>query len=124
MSITRTAVSYYNLGYVEHAEADFREMLDHGCTTVILAVTEFDFDFWRPNIPRIVEAAHRLGLQVLIDPWGIGKFFGGEHESDCQLLSLANALLLQDPLLQPKTVCMHCNAVLSVFHQAPKLLYD
>ena len=81
MSITRTAVSYYNLGYVEHAEADFREMLDHGCTTVILAVTEFDFDFWRPNIPRIVEAAHRLGLQVLIDPWGIGKFFGGEQVS-------------------------------------------
>ena len=72
MSITRTAVSYYNLGFVEHAEADFREMLDHGCTTVILAVTEFDFDFWRPNIPRIVEAAHRLGLLVLIDPWGIG----------------------------------------------------
>ena len=26
MSITRTAVSYYNLGYVEHAEADFREI--------------------------------------------------------------------------------------------------
>ena len=49
MAITQTAISYYGLGYVEHAEKDFAEMLDHGCTTVILAVTEFDFDFDGPE---------------------------------------------------------------------------
>lgn len=48
--IQQTSISYYGLGYVEHAEADFREMIDHGVTCVILAVTEFDF--WRPNLPR------------------------------------------------------------------------
>ena len=53
MAITQTAISYYGMNYVEHAAADFQEMKDHGCTTVILAVTEFDFDFWRPNIPKI-----------------------------------------------------------------------
>ena len=79
--ITQTAVSYYGLNYVEHASADFTEMKEHGCTTVILAVTEFDFDFWRPNIPRIVKEAHRIGLRVLLDPWGIGKYFGGEQVS-------------------------------------------
>jgi hypothetical protein len=36
-------------------------MLDHGCTTVILAITEFDMDFWFPNIPKIVDKAHELG---------------------------------------------------------------
>ena len=81
MAITQTAISYYGLNYVEHAAEDFREMLDHGCTTVILAVTEFDFDFWRPNIPKIVAKAHELGLKVLLDPWGIGKYFGGEQVS-------------------------------------------
>lgn len=81
MAITQTTVSYYGLGYVEHAARDFQEMAEHGCTTVILAVTEFDFDFWRPNIPNIVDKAHELGLRVLIDPWGIGKFFGGEQVS-------------------------------------------
>ena len=70
MAITETSISYYGLNYVEHAEKDFAEMLDHGCTTVILAVTEFDFDFWRPNIPAIVAKAHEMGLRVLIDPWG------------------------------------------------------
>ena len=81
MSITQTAVSYYGLNYVEHAERDFQEMLEHGCNTVYLAVTEFDFDFWRPNIPKIVEKGHQLGLKVVIDPWGIGKYFGGEQVS-------------------------------------------
>ena len=81
MSITQTAVSYYGLNYVEHAERDFQEMLEHGCSTVYLAVTEFDFDFWRPNIPKIVEKGHELGLKVVIDPWGIGKYFGGEQVS-------------------------------------------
>ena len=55
--ITQTSRSYYGLNYVEHAEKDFQEMKDHGVTQVILAVTEFDFDFWRPNIPKIVDKA-------------------------------------------------------------------
>ena len=66
MAITQTAISYYGLNYVEHAEKDFQEMLAHGCTTVILAVTEFDFDFWFPNIPKIVNKAQKLGLRVLL----------------------------------------------------------
>ena len=58
--IQQTSISYYGLNYVEHAEADFKEMIAHGVTQVILAVTEFDFDFWRPNIPKIVDKAHEL----------------------------------------------------------------
>ena len=81
MAITQTAISYYGIGYVDHAEKDFKEMIEHGCTTVILAVTEFDFDFWLPNISKIVDCAHTLGLKVLLDPWGVGKYFGGKQVS-------------------------------------------
>lgn len=81
MAIKQTSISYYGLNYVEHAEADFKEMVSHGCTTVILAITEFDMDFWFPSINQIIKAAHEHGLKVLLDPWGIGKFFGGEQVS-------------------------------------------
>lgn len=81
MAITQTAISYYGFSYLEHAEADFQEMLDNGCTTVILAITEFDMDFWFPSIPGLVTRAKEMGLRVLLDPWGIGKFFGGEQVS-------------------------------------------
>jgi len=81
MSIKETAISYYGISYVEHAEKDFKEMIDHGCTTVILAITEFDFNFWLPSIKVIVKKAKDMGLKVLLDPWGIGKYFGGEQVS-------------------------------------------
>ena len=76
-----TAVSYYGMNYAEHAEKDFIEMKEHGCDTVILALTEFDIDFWFPNINAIVKTAHKLGMRCLADPWGIGKYFGGEQVS-------------------------------------------
>ncbi len=81
MSVKHTAVSYYGLNYAEHAEKDFREMAGHGCDTVILAITEFDMDFWFPNINNIVKTAHKTGLRCIADPWGIGKYFGGEQVS-------------------------------------------
>ena len=81
MAIQQTAVSYYGISYVEHNRADFREMRNHGCNAVILAITEFDFNFWLPSINSIVAAAHEEGLKVLLDPWGIGKYFGGEQIS-------------------------------------------
>lgn len=81
MAIKQTSVSYYGMNYVEHAESDFKEMVDHGCTCVILAITEFDMDFWFPSINPIIRKAHELGLKVLLDPWGIGKYFGGEQVS-------------------------------------------
>ena len=81
MAIKHTAISYYGFNYVEHAEKDFQEMIDHGVDTVILAITEFDMDFWFPNINNIVKKAHDMGLRVLADLWGIGKYFGGEQVS-------------------------------------------
>lgn len=81
MPVTETGVSYYGLSYPEHAKRDFQEMLSHNCNAVILALSEFDIDFWFPNIIRITEVAKELGLTVYLDTWGVGKWFGGEPPS-------------------------------------------
>lgn len=81
MTVKETGVSYYGLTYPEHAAKDFEEMLDHNCNAVLLAITEFDFDFWYPNVLKIVKKAKEMGLRVYLDLWGIGKFFGGEPPS-------------------------------------------
>jgi len=82
MSVKETGVSYYGLSYPEHAEKDFREMINHNCNAVILALSEFDIDFWFPNIIRVTKVAKDLGLKVYLDTWGIGKWFGGEPPSN------------------------------------------
>ena len=81
MSVKETGVSYYGLSYPEHAERDFKEMINHNCNAVILALSEFDIDFWFPNIKEIAKVAKGLGLKVYLDTWGIGKWFGGEPPS-------------------------------------------
>ena len=81
MAVKETGVSYYGLSYPEHAQRDFREMREHNCTAVILALSEFDIDFWLPNIARVAQVARDEGLRVYLDTWGIGKWFGGEPPS-------------------------------------------
>lgn len=81
MAVLETGVSYYGLSYPEHAEQDFKEMLKHNCNAVILALSEFDIDFWFPNIKEIAKRAKGLGMKVYLDTWGIGKWFGGEPPS-------------------------------------------
>ena len=43
---------------------DFEEMKEHGCDTVILAITEFDVDFWLPNLRHIVEPTSCYSLEL------------------------------------------------------------
>jgi hypothetical protein len=81
MSVQETGVSYYGISYPEHARKDFAEMIDHNCNAVILALSEFDIDFWFPNIIEITKIARGVGLKVYLDTWGIGKWFGGEPPS-------------------------------------------
>jgi hypothetical protein len=81
MSVKETGVSYYGISYPEHAERDFKEMIQHNCNAVILALSEFDIDFWFPNIIKVTKVAKDLGLKVYLDTWGIGKWFGGEPPS-------------------------------------------
>jgi hypothetical protein len=81
MSVTETGVSYIGVSYPEHAKRDFEEMLKHNCNAVILALSEFDIDFWLPNIKEITRVGREMGLRVYLDTWGIGKWFGGEPPS-------------------------------------------
>lgn len=81
MSVKETGVSYYGIGYSEHAEKDFKEMIEHNCNAVVLALSEFDIDFWFPSIVKATKIAKDLGMKVYLDTWGIGKWFGGEPPS-------------------------------------------
>lgn len=81
MSVIETGVSYYGISYPERAKKDFQEMIEHNCNAVILALSEFDIDFWMPSIIMTAKTAKDMGLKVYLDTWGIGKWFGGEPPS-------------------------------------------
>ncbi|MFQ6053280.1 MAG: hypothetical protein ACE5OO_03490 [Candidatus Bathyarchaeia archaeon] len=79
--IPERGVSYYGVMYPDRAAPDFEEMLRHGCNAVLLAVSEFDWWFWRRNVADLVAAARDRGLRTYIDLWGWGKTLAGEPPS-------------------------------------------
>lgn len=81
MAVTETGVSYYGISRIEHARHDFEDIKAHNCNAILLALTEFDCFFWKPQIPKIIDEAKRLGLKIYLNTWGVGKFFGGEAPS-------------------------------------------
>lgn len=81
MAVLETGVSYYGISYSHNVRKDFEEIKAHNCTSVLLALTEFDLFFWKPQIPKVVDEAKKIGLKVYLNTWGIGKFFGGEAPS-------------------------------------------
>ncbi|MCP3968061.1 MAG: hypothetical protein GY750_01940 [Lentisphaerae bacterium] len=102
MAVKETGVSYYGISYAEHARKDFAEMVAHNCTAVLIALTEFDIFFWKPQIPKIVDEAKKAGLKVYLNTWGIGKFFGGEAPSiflqECSIEDRQFTALTEEPL--------------------------
>ena len=52
-----------------------------GFTGVLHTFSENDLFYYRDQMRRIVEVSHEAGLEVQINPWGLGYAFGGEAES-------------------------------------------
>lgn len=102
MAVKETGVSYYGISYSDNVRKDFQEIKDHNCNAILLSLTEFDLFFWKPQIPKVVEEAKKLGLKVYLNTWGIGKFFGGEAPSiflqECDINDRQFTALTNQPL--------------------------
>lgn len=79
--IPERGVSYTGVTYTDRAELDLEEMRVHGCNAVLLAVSEFDWWFWRPATVKLIDAARSHGLKPYVDLWGWGKTLAGEPPS-------------------------------------------
>ncbi|MCK9555364.1 hypothetical protein M0R36_06080 [bacterium] len=74
----RTGTSYFGNKFPEHAEKDFKNMKENGCSYVVLTFSENDFQYYKKNIAGLSQKAHCAGLEVHLDPWGVCGIFGGE----------------------------------------------
>jgi hypothetical protein len=73
--------SYFGNRILKHVTEDMKELVDMGCTYVVHTYNENDLTFYRKTIGEMVRASQDLGLEVHVDPWGVGKVFGGESFS-------------------------------------------
>ncbi len=72
-------VSYFGNRILRHyIERDLPDILDHQCTYVLHTFSENDLKYYRDSMKKFTRITHDQGLEVYLDPWGVGGVFGGE----------------------------------------------
>ncbi len=95
-----TGTSYFGVRDPTHVEADLDRFVDSGLTSVLHTFSEADLEYYRETMSEIVAASHERGLTVYMNPWGVGRVFGGEafsefigrNPEDCQVMSTGERL--------------------------------
>ncbi len=77
----KIGLSYFGNRICEHVKTDMRLLKMIGFDFVIHTYSENDFEFYEKTMHDIVEISKGEGLEVWLDPWGVGGFFGGEAYS-------------------------------------------
>ncbi len=95
-AFTRTGAAYFGVRIPRHAERDLEDLARRGFTGVLHTFSENDLEYYRDTMARIVGASHALGLEVQMNPWGVGRTFGGEAESRFVMRNLDACQVLDD----------------------------
>lgn len=80
--VKELGVAYYGNLFPDRARDDLKEMADHGCNSVLIAMSEYDWIEWKNNIFEICKIAkNEFNFTVHMNLWGWGRVFGGEAPS-------------------------------------------
>ena len=77
----KLGASYFANRILRHVREDMKKMIDDGCNFVVHTMSEHDITYHSGTMVDIVKVSHDVGLEVFLDPWGVGRVFGGESFS-------------------------------------------
>ncbi len=103
---TKTGISYFGNRIPRHFVTDLDEVKSHNCTFVVHTYSENDQQFYKDTIAEMVAITKDAGLEVYLDPWGVGRVFGGETYSSFALKNLRTCQILPDGEVAP-AVCFN-----------------
>ena len=82
MSLKFKGVSYFGVRTPKHALADMQDIKAAGFNAVLHTWSEEDQQYYYGTMAEIVDRTAELGLTVYVNPWGVGRVFGGEAYSE------------------------------------------
>jgi hypothetical protein len=80
-----TGVSYFGNRNPRHFVSDLEEILSHNCNAILHTFSENDQQYYKDTMQEMVSLSKGAGLECYLDPWGIGRVFGGEAYSSFAL---------------------------------------
>lgn len=78
----KKGTAYFGNRYINHFEEDIRDIKTAGCNVILHTFPEYDMKFYLETMKKIVGISKENGLETYMNPWGVGKVFGGEAFSD------------------------------------------
>ena len=69
--------SYFGNRFLGHARDDMAR-LANACDYVVHTFSETDLQYHKSVMGRLMDVSRKAGLEVWVDPWGLGGVFGGE----------------------------------------------
>ena len=82
-------VSYFANRHLKHFITDLKSLKKDGFNSILHTFSEEDLLYSSGNVRDMVKAGRDYGFTTWIDPWAVGRVFGGEALSD---------FLLENPL--------------------------
>ncbi|NIR48523.1 EAL domain-containing protein, partial [candidate division KSB1 bacterium] len=107
MDKIKTGVSYFGNRNPRHFVSDLEEILDHNCNFIVHTFSENDFEYYRETIKELVSLSKEAGLECYLDPWGMGRVFGGEAYSGFALRNRDANQILPDGEWAPAACLNH-----------------
>lgn len=105
----KTGVAYHDVRSLDCARINLLDIFEHNCDFVVHTFSEADLAFYTRTMKEIVQASKYLGLEVYIDPWGVGGIFGGEAFSRFVAENLEDRQIMADGKSVP-AACMNSAA--------------
>ncbi len=78
----KLGASYFGNRILKHVQSDMRQMVEDGCNFVVHTMSEEDVAYYSETMVDIVKVSKGAGLEVHLDPWAVGRVFGGESFSN------------------------------------------
>ncbi|MDI6760816.1 MAG: hypothetical protein QMD05_08310 [Candidatus Brocadiaceae bacterium] len=78
----KLGASYFGSRHQEHVRRDMEAMAEAGCNSVVHTLSEEDMTYYPETMAEVVRVSKEAGLEVFLDPWGVGRAFGGEAFSE------------------------------------------
>ena len=79
--VLKTGTSYFGNRILKYVEQDMKGLKQGNCNLVVHVFSENDLQYYSQTMKEMVTISHEQGLEVYMDPWGVGQVFGGEAYS-------------------------------------------
>ena len=92
----KTGISYFGVRNPNFVRIDMQIIASLGYSHVLHTFSEADLFYYPDTMAQIIRESAQIGLKVYVNPWGVGRVFGGEAFSEIAARHPEAAQLNQD----------------------------